>query len=93
VLRQIQSGSMSIPDITKGYENLFEVLANRKRVAGFTLHNSSSSMRYAPNMECLTIMWRRGGNPISLFGEMLHQQQYTNFHNSNGSVKCNVACK
>ena len=44
-LRPIQSDPMCIPDITKGYENLFEVLANRKRVADFTLRNSSSSMR------------------------------------------------
>jgi len=33
-LRPIHSGPMRIPDLTKGYDNLFVVLANRaKRVA------------------------------------------------------------
>jgi len=37
MLRPIQIGPMRIPDVTKGYKNLFEVMQTAKRVAGFTL--------------------------------------------------------
>ena len=33
------------PDVTKGYENLLAALANRKKVAGFTLRNSWATLR------------------------------------------------
>ena len=55
-MRPIQSSPMHIPDITRGYENLFDVLTNRKKscemtynvsmgtlnptIPYFTLHNS-----------------------------------------------------
>jgi len=44
---------MHIPTATKGYENLFVALANRKRVDGSTLCSSEGCIKYAPKMEYL----------------------------------------
>jgi len=46
-------GPMHIPIATKGYENLFVALANRRRVDGSTLCSSEGCIRCAPKMEYL----------------------------------------
>jgi len=44
---------MNIPIATKGYENLFVALVNRKRVDGSSLCSSEGCIRCAPKMEYL----------------------------------------
>jgi len=44
---------MHIPIATKGYENLFVALANRKRIDSSTLYSSEDCIRCAPKMEYL----------------------------------------
>jgi len=44
-------GPMHIPISTKGHENLFVALANRKRIGGSILCSSEGCIRCAPKME------------------------------------------
>jgi len=46
-------GPMHVPIATKGCENLFVALANRKRVDGSTLCNSEGCIKCAPKLEYL----------------------------------------
>jgi len=46
-------GPMHIPVATKGHENLFVALANRKRVDGSNLCSSAGCIRSAPKVEYL----------------------------------------
>ena len=49
-------GPMHVPIATKGYENLFVALANRKRVDGSTICSSEGCVKYAPKMNYLIII-------------------------------------
>lgn len=71
------------PDVTKGYQNLSEVLANCRRAASFTLHSSLSSMQYAQQIEHLTNTLEQHLPKMTVFSSSHYGQMIFIFNQAN----------